>query len=331
VIVAHGTYHEYGISMKSGVTLRSEGRRADWVTIDATNEVQQLVMSCVSCDSSTVVEGFTMINGSKLYDAGGVYCNTADVHFIKCVIANNTCTSRGGGMYSANCSPRLDNCTVYGNQAGSGQGGGLYCENSSPVLENTIMAFSTLGDAVACDEYSNPVLTCCDVYGNAGGDWIGCIAGQESLSGNFGADPLFCDASGGDFHLDPASPCAAHPGCGLVGADSVGCDLARVARPASEIPAELYLAPAVPSPFSSRTEIAYSIPGGGQSSRVVVSVYDALGRTVRTLVDAEQRPGVYRAVWDGRDHKGAQAASGIYFYRLKWNGGSVTRRMVLLR
>jgi hypothetical protein len=331
VIVAHGTYEEYGINMRSGVTLRSEARRADWVTIDATNAVQQLVMSCVSCDSTTVVEGFTMINGSKLYDAGGVYCNDADVQFVSCVIADNTCTQRGGGMYCANCSPRLTNCTLYGNLAGSAQGGGIYCENASPMLENTIIAFSAAGEAVGCDEHSSPVLTCCDVYGNAGGDWIGCIADQESINGNFLADPLFCDAGGGDFHLDPASPCADDPECGLVGASGVGCDLADVGHADIGAPTKLYLGPAVPSPFSGRTEIVYRIPVGSRSSRVVVNVYDTLGRKVRNLVDADLRPGAYVAAWDGRDHTGARVASGIYFYRLRWNGSNVTRRMLLLR
>jgi len=64
---------------------------------------------------------------------------------------------------------------------------------------------------------------------------------------------------------------------------------------------------------------------------VILSVYTATGREVTTLVDQVQGPGEYRVVWDGRDQKGAEVASGVYFYRLTWNGSSETRRMVLLK
>jgi hypothetical protein len=69
------------------------------------------------------------------------------------------------------------------------------------------------------------VLTCCDVYGNAGGDWVGYIADQAGINGNFSADPLFCDTANGDLHIFNASPCApANNSCGvLIGALDVGC------------------------------------------------------------------------------------------------------------
>jgi hypothetical protein len=41
------------------------------------------------------------------------------------------------------------------------------------------------------------------------------------LGTNFAADPLFCDAPGGDYTLAPASPCLGGP-CGLVGALGAG-------------------------------------------------------------------------------------------------------------
>ena len=50
-----------------------------------------------------------------------------------------------------------------------------------------------------------------------------------------------------------------------------------------------------------------------------------------TLVDADRAPGTYRVTWDGRDDGGSQVASGVYFYRITWNGMSETRRMVLLK
>ncbi len=97
------------------------------------------------------------------------------------------------------------------------------------------------------------------------------------------------------------------------------------------IPSHYFLAQNVPNPFNPITEITYGIPAGHAPSRVEMSVYDPLGRKVRTLVDADHGPGTYSAVWDGRDHNGVTVASGIYFYRLTWNGNTETKRMVLLK
>jgi hypothetical protein len=83
-------------------------------------------------------------------------------------------------------------------------------------------AFSTAGEAIN----TNPglaVLTCCDLYGNPGGDWVGGVADQYGVRGNISADPLFCDPGGDDFRLQEGSPCAPGEECGLMGAWPVGC------------------------------------------------------------------------------------------------------------
>jgi hypothetical protein len=71
------------------------------------------------------------------------------------------------------------------------------------------------------------VLTCCDLYGNEGGDWVGPISGQYGIDGNICEDPLFCDPTNMDFTLHADSPCAPftppNPECDLIGAWPVGC------------------------------------------------------------------------------------------------------------
>jgi len=82
------------------------------------------------------------------------------------------------------------------------------------------------GEAVYCyDASSTPVLTCCDVYGNAAGDWVGCIADQHSLDGNLSEDPLFCDMYIDDLTLCANSPCLPDSNdCHvLIGAHDEGC------------------------------------------------------------------------------------------------------------
>lgn len=69
--------------------------------------------------------------------------------------------------------------------------------------------------------------TCNNSYGNPGGDWItGTMSPYAGDAyGNITADPIFCNRSGGDFRLDPASPCAPdNSSCNtLMGAFFAGC------------------------------------------------------------------------------------------------------------
>jgi hypothetical protein len=92
--------------------------------------------------------------------------------------------------------------------------------------------------------------------------------------------------------------------------------------------ARFVLSQNVPNPFNPVTRIAYSIP---EASRVVLAIYDASGRLVRTLVDRDLTPNDYVAVWDGRAEGGEGAASGIYFYQLTSDGKELDRKMILLR
>ena len=121
--------------------------------------------------------------------------------------------------------PVVRNCTFYGNRADD-NGSAIFAEGS-PVLERLIIAFNERSEAVSCWPEC-PGLTCCDVYGNTSGDWVGCLAGQNGVNGNFTACPSFCNAGGGDFRLCDESPCLPgnHPGgydCGLIGALGQGC------------------------------------------------------------------------------------------------------------
>ncbi len=95
------------------------------------------------------------------------------------------------------------------------------------MIENCIFALNIGSETIWCDDGTSiPTLACCDIFGNGGGDWVGCIEDQANINGNFSADPLFCDTAAGDFHIDGFSTCAApFSPCGaLVGALDVGCN-----------------------------------------------------------------------------------------------------------
>ncbi|GAB5519043.1 MAG: hypothetical protein RhofKO_12940 [Rhodothermales bacterium] len=79
-----------------------------------------------------------------------------------------------------------------------------------------------------------------------------------------------------------------------------------------------------PEPFSQQTTIRYEVI---DTVPVQLTVYDLLGRRVRTLVDGMQDAGVYDVVFEADD-----LPTGTYFYRLEAAGYvSITRRMVLQR
>jgi len=167
---------------------------------------------------------------------GGLQCSSSSASLVGCTFYDNSTPYVGGAINCNSSSMTLTGCTLTENMAIDG-GAAVFCRsNSIFLLQNTVIAFSQYREAIQCEDGTSVVtLSCCDVYGNEGGDWVDCIAGQEGVNGNFSADPLFCDPANGDFTISCDSPCAPgnHPDgypCGLVGALDVGCDSSATER-----------------------------------------------------------------------------------------------------
>jgi hypothetical protein len=129
----------------------------------------------------------------------------------------------GTVILSRNGAKRIGGCTFVGN-AGV-RASGIYVAGPDVEVSNCILAFGKWGWPIArnpADERG--VLTCCDVFGNEAGDWVGCLTAQAGINGNFSLDPLFCDPEAGDLHLQWESPCLPEHsnGCGLIGAWGAG-------------------------------------------------------------------------------------------------------------
>jgi hypothetical protein len=92
----------------------------------------------------------------------------------------------------------------------------------------------------------------------------------------------------------------------------------------------LHLSAARPNPFNPQTTIAFAVETPG---RLALDVWDASGRRVRRLADADFTAGQHRVVWDGLDDHGRAVASGTYYYALSVRGQVVTaaRTAVLLK
>jgi hypothetical protein len=103
--------------------------------------------------------------------------------------------------------------------------------------------------------------------------------------------------------------------------------LAVEAMPVPALPG-LRLEPAFPNPFRASTEIVYDLAAPGA---IRLRVFDVTGREVARLADEQLPAGRYRRSWDGRDARGQELASGIYFLRLEQGGRTDSRKLVLAR
>jgi len=94
------------------------------------------------------------------------------------------------------------------------------------------------------------------------------------------------------------------------------------------IPAEYVLSGVRPNPFNPVTTVTYGVPA---ESRVSLKVYNVAGREVRVLVDDRIEAGYHTVTWDGRDDRGNEVSSGVYFCRMEAEGHEASAKMVLLK
>lgn len=81
-----------------------------------------------------------------------------------------------------------------------------------------------------------------------------------------------------------------------------------------ESPDSFTLGPNYPNPFNGSTTIPVQIP---QEGWLTLTVFDLLGRPVRTLLDRRVNPGTLQVVWNGADAQGILQPSATYFLRMR--------------
>ena len=91
----------------------------------------------------------------------------------------------------------------------------------------------------------------------------------------------------------------------------------------SVLPEKYALYQNYPNPFNPSTTIAFDLP---ESGAVKLTVYDVLGREVKTLLNGRRSAGRYEVRFDASD-----LASGVYLYRLEAGRHFLTRRMLLVK
>lgn len=89
------------------------------------------------------------------------------------------------------------------------------------------------------------------------------------------------------------------------------------------IPKVIKLAQNYPNPFNPLTTITYELP---RFSQVSFDIFNILGQKVASLVNKKEKAGMHKVTFDGSAY-----ASGIYFYRLKTDEKTLTKKMVLMK
>jgi parallel beta-helix repeat protein len=184
-------------------------------------------MAVTQWGANPTISSCTFFDNSSAH-GGGMYCFWSQPTITGCAFSGNSAVLNGGGMHCTATStyifPTMTSCTFYGNSSDS-LGGGIFVKTVDMFIEDTIISFSTAGEAVYCVGAGDATLSCCDVFGNAGGDWVACLLGQGGSGGNFSLDPKFCNAGSDDLALRENSPCLPpNNSCGvLVGAFGLDC------------------------------------------------------------------------------------------------------------
>jgi len=83
-----------------------------------------------------------------------------------------------------------------------------------------------------------------------------------------------------------------------------------------------------PNPFNPSTTIQYGL---AKDTHVKINIYNIKGQKVKTLINENKQAGVHKIIWDGKDHKQKNVSSGIYFYHIQTNHGTVTRKMLMMK
>ena len=265
-----------------------------------------------------------IINNNEANLGGGIYLvNNSQPEFINNTIFSNTANNAGGGFYSNQTTLTILNSILWENLAPSGSqicnNGGFVNVNYSDVEGG----WSGMGNIDLDPELMDTVLT-------SGDTLFACL--QYSSQCIDAGDP-------DSIYNDPEDPnnlgYALWPSWGMVRNDMgayggpgaiewrIITDVNEILQFTNKIPTAFKLLQNYPNPFNPSTKIKYLV---NSLQKVILKVYDLLGREIATLVDEEKPAGTYVLTWNA-----ANLPSGVYFYQLKAGNYIETKKMVLLK
>ena len=106
------------------------------------------------------------------------------------------------------------------------------------------------------------------------------------------------------------------------------CDSMFVNYSAEVVPEKLKLYSNYPNPFNPTTTISYVL---SNNAWVNISIYDMLGRRVKTLINRKQSTGFKTVEWNATNDAGDFVSSGVYLYVIQSGKLRHSGKMVLLK
>ena len=94
------------------------------------------------------------------------------------------------------------------------------------------------------------------------------------------------------------------------------------------LPSNIKLSDNYPNPFNPYTTIEYQLD---ITQRVNVSIYDLLGRRIKTIVNDIKNAGQHTIQWDAKDSEGLIVAGGVYLYQIQTDSYNQSKKMVYLK
>ena len=240
------------------------------------------------------------------------------------------------GLYCNQSSPSIvggSSCYPGANSFSYNGSYGIYCTASSPRIrlswlkdnkvsnvKYTSLSYPNLGDSVRFwgdnwfETYSGPSSTW-DMY-NSNNNTVQ-IKAMRNYWGEYTPDTydFYPNASLVNYrHYYHYDPCLYSSG--------------RVDAYGRLIPESFALHQNYPNPFNPSTNIAFDLP---QPTRVRLCIYNVMGQRIKTLADQDFPAGAHELMWDGRNDRGGQVSTGVYFYLFETDGFRDTKKMVILK
>jgi hypothetical protein len=287
--------------IKARVLNNGQWSAEDEITLAVQEDFSALKITEIHYNPLPLIEGTTKIDGDmfeflELKNIGGTPLNLTGAAFIKGVKYEfPPQSSLAPAQFYVLCSSAPQFKQRYGFDAD-----GQYTGNLSNAGERVVLAAAT-GDTIVSVKYND----------KAPWPWEPDSTGQSLVSklAKPTGDPddpaywtISSEINGSPKADDPASP---------------------VKKDAEIPPVVFRLHPNYPNPFNPQTTLRFDIP---KEARVTLTIYNALGQLVTTLIDQRLQAGQHAVTWDA-----ASYAGGVYLARLHAEGVTRTVKLLLMK
>jgi hypothetical protein len=296
-----------------------------------------------------------LIQGNISYWGAGIYSENAGPTILNSQIRNNEAFIEGGGLYQLGGVGQIE-WTSFEQNLGYDFGAGIVAHEATINLNQTTFEgnASGAGSVIVCHGgvvgFINSIL-----WGNIGDQFYSSetsgltlleisysvLEGGENILGNFpnftftigsgimDEDPQFCDPNVFNYGLNENSICRTASDNGeVIGAFDSACS-GTVSIQKDILPLQFGLNQNYPNPFNPVTKIHYILENDGFYT---LNIFNINGQLINTLKSEKGQKGKeYSVIWDAKNLFGHKVPSGLYLYQLETAGGSLSKKMLLIK